>query len=206
MKTARLILSILAGLMSGSTLVAVSLGAQGLPMSAAEQIRISTSAAPVQLQGGASIYVLGDAGYHIARRGTNGYHCLVERWDRDVVTPICYDDVGAESTLQAVFFLEAERAAGTPDSIILEAIDSGYESGRFRAPQGMGVAYMLSFESAAPPHVMYYAPYATNEDFGGAESSSRSVLPFVYDPGSPRAYIVQLVDEDALRRTLPPPG
>jgi hypothetical protein len=57
---------------------------------------------------------------------------------------------------------------------------------------------MLSPDSPAPPRVMYYAPYAINEEFGGAPASAWTVLPFIYHPGGPRSYIVQLVNVGAM--------
>ena len=127
---------------------------------------------------------------------------MLERWELDVAAPICYDSVGAKSTLEVMRFLERRRAEGVAEPALKAEIDSGYASGRFRVPRGQGVAYMLSLEGPAPPHVMYYAPYATNEAFGGATGSDRGVLPFIYEPGSPRAYIVQLVSPTAFKGML----
>lgn len=177
------------------------LAAQTIP-TASEQMRLALTAAPPRVSESASVYVLGPGGYEMARPGSNGFHCLVERWEREAITPICYDRVGEASTLRAVFFLEERRAQGVADERIFAELDEGYASGRFQAPAGPGVAYMLSFESPAPPHVMYYAPYATNEAFVGAEGAGRRLLPFIYDPGTPRAYIVQLVDPDALAEAV----
>jgi hypothetical protein len=183
-----------------SLLLADSVGSQEELPDTDEQVRLALSAAPRHLRAGATVYVLDGDGYRQARTGSNGFHCLIERWDLDVVAPICYDQVGAESTLLVVLFLERRRAAGASEADIKAEIDAGYASGRFNAPRGQGVAYMLSFGGPAPPHVMYYAPCATNESFGGAAGSARGVLPFIYHPGTPRAYIVQLVDRAALER------
>jgi hypothetical protein len=169
----------------------------------AEQVRLALSAAAPQIRDAAGVLVLGGAGYQTERPSSNGFWCLLERWKRAVVTPICYDDVGSESTLLVVKYLETRRAAGAADSVIYAEIDAGYEAGRFQAPARWGVAYMLSPFGPPPPHVMYYAPHARNDDFGGAKGSARGLLPFIYDEGTPRAYIVQLVDRAAWEKLDP---
>lgn len=167
---------------------------------AAEQVGLALSAAPPHLREAAGVLVLGAGGYEVERPSSNGFWCLLERWERDAVAPICYDRVGSASTLEAVRFLEARRSEGAAEATIHAEIDAGYEEGTFAAPEGWGVAYMLSPFGPAPPHVMYYAPYARNGEFGGAPGPSRGVLPFIYDEGTARAYIVQLVDPEAWAR------
>jgi hypothetical protein len=171
-----------------------------------EQVRLALSAAPPHLREAAGVLVLEAVGYEVERPSSNGFWCLLERWERAVAAPICYDRVGSASTLQAVRYLETRRFEGAADSTIHAEIDAGYEDGSFAAPNEWGVAYMLSPFGPAPPHVMYYAPYARNAEFGGALGPSRGVLPFIYDEGSPRAYLVQLVDPAAWARLDGRPG
>ena len=168
------------------------------PPDPGEEARIALSAAPPHVRVEAGVYVLGEEGYQLVRPSANGFHCLIERWDGDPA-PICYDRVGSESTHLVVLYLEARRAEGGDDAVVFAEIDEGYASGRFRTPAGQGIAYMLSEEGPAPPHVMYYAPYMMNAEVAGAVGAHRRALPFVYDEGSPRAYLVQLVDPDFVR-------
>ena len=86
----------------------------------------------------------------------------------------------------------------------------------YKAPERTGVSYTLSpilrtyvnpeesddVRTANLPHVMYYAPYVSNEDIGGTPPSIqfdgyrmkvRGFYPFVIMPG-PYGYMIQFLD------------
>jgi hypothetical protein len=163
-----------------------------------QQIRLAMSAAPLQIAEHATIYVLGPDGYVKTRSGTNGFTCLVERQLIETLEPSCYDAEGSETTLQARLYREELRAAKVPEHEIEPRIDDGYKSGRFRAPGKPGFVYMLSTHNQVvndrtnkiihvPPHLMFYAPYATERDFGGFLGPQ---WPYVVLAGRPDAYII----------------
>ena len=93
-------------------------------------------------------------------------------WSRLVSMP-----KGARPPLLTRFYAEEQRAKGKNENQIRTEIDDGYKTGKFLAPRKPGIVYMLSdsiylFIASnnqlvhAPPHLMFYAPYATEKDLG----------------------------------------
>jgi len=171
-------------------------------LSAAEEFALALSAAPEHLRAEAGVYVLAPKGFEQHRESRNGFNCLVIR-TADVIAPTCFDAEGSRTTLHANLRREALRADGLADAAIEEAIAADYASGKLKAPARPGVAYMLSREfvridsdtgvtrAVFPPHLMFYAPYLTDEDIGALpEHRFSHVHPWVLQPGSPSAYII----------------
>lgn len=82
-----------------------------------------------------------------------------------------------------------------------QRVAAAYRDGRLRAPRKPGLVYMLAPEQRswdpfnkkawqAPPHFMFYAPFATQEDLGGF--SGQHNMPIVVWPGQPDALIIVL--------------
>ena len=174
-------------------------------MSAEEQTRLALSTAPPDVTGRASLYVLTPEGYKQARVGTNGFSCLVERELLETIEPVCYDAEGSATTLKARLFREELRARGLPEVEVKRRIDAAYRDGRLHAPGKPGLIYMLAREQltwdpytkkivAAPPHLHFYAPYATQDDVGGFAGRH---MPMVLWPGRPDANIVIMARESA---------
>src|SRR5262245_17587706 len=82
------------------------------------QIRIAEAAAPKQVSSAATILVLGKNGYEVARVGTNGFTCLINRERPDTMEPECYDAEGSVTTLKVTRFVEAQRAKGISEEEI----------------------------------------------------------------------------------------
>src|SRR5262245_59186272 len=144
------------------------------------------------------IMVLTPTGYVKARSGTNGFTCLVERQFVETLEPSCYDAEGSATTLQARLYREELRAAKVPEQEIEPRINDSYKTGRFRAPGKPGFVYMLSSYNQVynaridkiihvPPHLMFYAPYATEKDFGEFMGPH---MPYIVLAGRPDAYII----------------
>ncbi len=96
-------------------------------------------------------------------------------------------------------FAEAERAKGKSEEEITAEINEGYKSGKFKAPAKPGIVYMLSNSVFllnpannsivhAPPHLMFYAPYATDKDIGSPPPGIN--MPHLIRAGQPDAYII----------------
>jgi hypothetical protein len=113
--------------------------------------------------------------------------------------PECYDAEGSATALLTRFYTEEQRARGKSESAIQTEIESGYKSGKFKAPRKFGIVYMMSEHNHVlnpetnqiiqfHPHLMFYAPYATDQDIGSPSSSPG--LPFIVHPGQPDALIV----------------
>jgi hypothetical protein len=184
--------------------------ASGLPplMPEPQEIETALEGAPPHLRDEAGVYVLKASGYVRVRETRNGFNCLLAReWSRSF-EPTCFDSEGTASILPVILFRTALLAKGTSYEDIQATVAEGYRTGKFRAPRRVGVAYMLSKRNivvldhatrkvgAAPPHLMFYSPYATAADFGTTEDFASHFG--VADEGTPVAMIiVPIVLEDA---------
>jgi len=144
------------------------------------------------------VYLLERSGYVKIHEGTNGFSCFVDRqtpWNSE---PTCFDKQGSATTLPTRLFAEAERAKGASEEQIKGEIDEGYRTGRFKAPTKPGVVYMMSDSvfilvsgnkiAHVPPHLMFYAPFATEKDIGSPAPAAN--MPHLIRAGQPDAYIV----------------
>jgi len=194
--------SVLAIFLAGNNIVAFAQNNQPKPaydfsISREEKIKLAESAAPPEISSKASLYVLERSGYIKMREGTNGFTCFVDRqtpWNSE---PTCFDAEGSATTLPTRLFAEEERAKGKSEDEIKTEIDAGYRKGRFKAPTKPGIVYMLSDSTSllvndkivhAPPHLMFYAPYATEKDLGSPPPGLS--MPRILRAGQPDAYII----------------
>ena len=164
-----------------------------------EKIKLAESAAPPEVSGKATIYVLDSAGYVKVREGTNGFSCFVDRQTPFNMEPTCFDAEGSSTTLPTRLYVEKLRAQGKSEDQIRSAIEEGYQTGKFHAPRKPGIVYMLSDQIYllvpgtqqivhVPPHLMFYAPYATDKNIGSPPASVS--MPRIIRPGQPDAYII----------------
>jgi hypothetical protein len=162
-----------------------------------ERIKLAESAAPLEISGKATVYLLERTGYVRVREGSNGFSCFVDRQTPFNLEPTCFDAEGSTSTLLTRFFVEELRAAGKNEEEIKAAVESGYKTGRFHAPGKPGIVYMMSNSVYlyiggkmlhGPPHLMFYAPYATDKDIGSPPPNAS--MPHLIRAGQPDAYIV----------------
>ncbi|MGA7906044.1 MAG: hypothetical protein WCA16_01460 [Candidatus Sulfotelmatobacter sp.] len=162
-----------------------------------DRIKLAESAAPPEISGQATVYVLDRSGYVKVRDGSNGFSCFVDRqtpWNSE---PTCFDAEGTATTLPTRFFAEQERAKGKSEEQIKAEIDEGYKSGKFKAPAKPGIVYMMSDSVFilvqgkllnVPPHLMFYAPYAKDKDIGSPPAAAN--MPHLIRAGQPDAYII----------------
>ena len=163
-----------------------------------EKIKLAESAAPQEVSSKATVYVLDKTGYTKAREGTNGFSCIVDRQTPFNLEPTCFDREGSATTLPTRFFVEEQRAKGRSEEQIKIDLDAGYKSGKFKAPAKPGIVYMMSDVGVLlvggnklvkiPPHLMFYAPYATDEDLGSPPAAAN--MPHLIRAGQPDAYII----------------
>ena len=162
------------------------------------ETRWALSALPPALREKATVFVLDPAkGYRLARQGTNGLSCIVERtaWElgdyrNDIYIPLCYDAAGATTLMRVKMDAASLRAQGTRPDALKAEIERRYQKRVYRAPERPGVSYMtapvfrtvgppdLRVHTMAMPHLMFYAPFVTNEDIAAA--------PDLADPSSLR--------------------
>lgn len=174
------------------------------PLMAVErEVALAESAAPNSVSHSAAIYVLRRGGFVLQRKGDNGFTCFVARTDPVEVEPICYYDVESTHTLVAREFAEqALREKGMSDAAVGEEIGQRYRLGELRPPQNFGLAYMLSPCNLVKdetgrlvpehPHLMFYAPYATNQQLGlfAPKEHGHDYSPFILFEGEPWAFLI----------------
>ena len=192
----------------------------GLPklMPSDREIALALSAAPRKISEHASVYVLERDGYVLARKGSNGFTCLVVRDYPEDLGPVCHDPEGTRTVVPRLLREAELRARGKSQQQIREEINEGLRTGEFRVPQRVGVAYMLSHEAvgfipelghAIPikPHVMFYAPHLRNEDIGAQAPKPQDFpyYPFVISDGEFNAYILMRVPDNDDPVPPPPP-
>ena len=195
---------ILAGFLMGATIAGQAQADAPKPkydfsLPREEKIKLAESAAPPEISGKAAVYILERTGYAKVRESTNGFSCIVDRQSPENLEPTCFDAEGSATTLLARIFVEEERAKGKSEAEIKAALEDGYKSGKFQAPRKPGIAYMMSDQGfilipdqnkivPIPPHLMFYAPYATDGDLGLPPALIN--MPRVLRPGQPDAYFV----------------
>jgi hypothetical protein len=170
-----------------------------------EKIKLAEGAAPPEISSKATVLILERTGYVRAREGTNGFSCFVDRQTPLNSEPTCFDAEGSATTLPARIFAEEQRAQGKSEEQINTAIEAGYKAGKFKAPRKPGIVYMMSpsiylYISEknhlvhAPPHLMFYAPYATDKDIGAPAPAAN--MPHLIRAGKPDAYIIVVPGHD----------
>src|SRR5215468_5931816 len=165
----------------------------------AEKVRLAKGAAPPEISDHSTVYVLESTGYVKTQDGSNGFSCFVDRQTPLNQEPTCFDAEGTATTLQTRLFAEEQRAKGRTEDQIKADLDAGYKSGKFLAPRKPGIVYMLSDSIYlfiaqnhqivhAPPHLMFYAPYATEKDLGSPPPAMN--LPRLIRAGQPDAVMI----------------
>jgi hypothetical protein len=167
------------------------------------EIQMALSAAPEYLRQRAGVYVLAREGFKKVRESENGFNCLVERQGVNGKAPVCYDQEGSATTLEARLLYMLLLQRGQDEHEVERQIDADYREGRLRVPRKAGIAYMLSPEFIDqdlktgvirvlyPPHVMIYAPYLKNADIGVPAEHVRGLSnAWVLNEGRPDAYII----------------
>jgi hypothetical protein len=163
-----------------------------------DRIKLAESAAPPEISGKAAVYLLERTGYVKVREGTNGFSCFVDRQTLYNMEPTCFDAEGSATTLRSRLYAEQQRANGKTEEQINAAIEQGYKTGKFQAPRKPGIVYMMSDHIYLlvsdnqmlhyPPHLMFYAPYATDKDIGSPPPGAG--MPHLIRAGRPDAVII----------------
>jgi len=194
------------------------------------EIQLALSALPPHLRDNATVYVLNPAkGFEVARQGTNGFHTFVARtgddtfrgcwplteYRDDILYPVSFDAAGAKANMRVFFDAAEMQAKGIPPGELKKIIKERYLMQYYKAPERAGVSYMVSpilrtyvnpeesdkVATSINPHIMYYAPYVSNEDIGGKWPSIQFAgyrmnvggsYPFVIMPG-PHGYMIQFL-------------
>jgi len=186
-------------------------------MPAALETQYALSAIPPRLREKAAVYLLDpQKGYSLARAGTSGVACAVQRtqWEaanfrNDIYYAICYDAAGVKTYLQVMLDAAALRAQGLGATTLKAEIEKRFRDKTYTPPAKAGLSYMIgpimrtfgppdmSVQTMAMPHLMFYAPYLTNEDIGAAPDLgdfSTLIYPFVDRQGNAEhTYMIQII-------------
>jgi hypothetical protein len=180
------------------------------------ELALVRTAAPSTIVNRATVKVLTQNGYQVAREGDNGFTCVVMRgwsaptytpkqfrdftYDATIRAPICFDPIASRTVLP---YYELRSKLGmegkTPDQIAA-GVASAYATGALPKREGVSFAYMWSAEQHLGqgighwrPHMMMFAPYYTNEMVGG--NAFGSPMPQLSDDaGTPFSVVVIPVD------------
>jgi len=166
------------------------------------EIRLAESAAPLSISGDARILVLGKQGFEEARKGTNGFTCVVQRswasdfddpefWNPRIRAPICFNRAAARSVLAVD--LERTRWAlrGLSRDRLRALTRMAVARREIGAPEVGSMCFMMSrlgylSDKAGGhwhPHLMYFLPPAAASAWGAnlpgspVIASSDSVVP-----------------------------
>ncbi|HYL68294.1 MAG TPA: hypothetical protein VEX69_03940 [Candidatus Limnocylindria bacterium] len=202
---------VLTGFLLGTNFIAFGQAERPKPvydfsMSREEKIKLAEGAAPPEISSKAAVYVLERTGYVKVREGTNGFSCFVDRQTPLNSEPTCFDAEGTATTLPTRILVEELRAQGKSEEEINAVIEAGYKSGKFQAPRKPGIVYMMSpsvyiyiaeknLMAHVPPHLMFYAPYATDKDIGDPAPAAN--MPHLIRAGQPDAYIIVVPGQGA---------
>jgi hypothetical protein len=195
-------------------------------MPAELEAQFALSALPPSLREQASVQLLDpEKGYRLARQGTSGITCLVERtaWEladfrNDIYIPLCYDAVGTGTYLKVIMDAAALRAAGMGPVALKAEIEARYSNKTYTIPDKAGLSYMVSpvMRTVGPPdldvhtmpmpHLMFYAPHITNQDIGAVpdlHNHASLLYPFIDKQGNAeQSYMIQLIGEAEKARIL----
>ena len=153
--------------------------------SAADEIALARSAAPGSVSDGAEILVLGERGYEVAVKGTNGFVCLVARawdnnfdnsefWNPKTRGPECLSPAAVRSVLPRHLMRTQWVLAGVSKTEMQHRESAERSAGTLKLPEPGALSYMMSKEgylgdaAGGPwhPHVMFYVPLTEASQWG----------------------------------------
>ena len=180
------------------------------------ELELIKTAAPPSITDRATLKVLTQNGFQVARQGENGFTCLVMRgWSAPTYTPkqfvdltyeaavrapICFDPIATRTVLPYYELRSKLGMEGRTPAQITDGVVRAYANGTLPRREGVSFAYMWSADQHLGqgighwrPHVMVFAPYYTNVMVGG--NAFGSPMPQLSDDaGTPFAVVVIPVD------------
>jgi hypothetical protein len=181
------------------------------------EIALARSAAPAGISDRATVKILTESGYEVARQGDNGVVCMVMRgfsaptyapaqfrdlvYDATVHAPICFTPPAARTAMPYYELRTRLAMEGKGPDQIAEGLQAAYIKGKLPRREAVTFAYMWSAHQhlgpgigAWHPHMMVFAPYYENAMVG--DNAFGTPLPQVTDDaGTPFAVVVIPVDD-----------
>jgi hypothetical protein len=119
------------------------------------EVALARTAAPGSIADGAEVMVLGQKGFTVAAKGTNGFLCIVERswgattddpefWNPKVRSPICFNPAAAR-TFAPLFLMKTRLVlAGKSKTEIVKATASALDKKELPGLEPGAMCYMMS--------------------------------------------------------------
>jgi hypothetical protein len=154
------------------------------------EIALARSAAPASISDGAEVMVLGRDGYKVAVKGTNGFHCLVERswgqnendaefWNPKMRAPHCFNAQAARSFAPIYLMKTRLVLEGKSKGEIAQAIQTALDDKELPNLEPGAMAYMMSKEQYLNdtgkswyPHAMFFSPGDMTKSWGADDAGS----------------------------------
>ncbi len=162
------------------------------------EIALARSAAPASISDEAEVMVLGQHGYTIAVKGSNGFLCIVERswanttdnpefWNPKMRAPHCLNSAAASTVLPFYLMKTKLVLAGNSSAEIAAAITSAQRKNELQPPLQGTMVYMMSKQQylndhgmSWNPHIMFYASGDAAKSRGANQQNSPVMA--AYDP------------------------
>ena len=163
------------------------------------EVALAQSAAPAAISKHATIMVLTAHGYTVAKKGRNGFTCIVERgwmvpfgrvhfWNVKVRAPTCYNAAASHTVLLYTFKRTEMALAGASKAQIQQRIVAAIDAKALPTPAPGSMAYMMSKsqylnDSAKDwyPHVMIFTQMDDGANAGASWGADRLGSPIVFD-------------------------
>lgn len=159
------------------------------------EVSLAQTAAPPALSRNATVLALTSRGYEVAKKGSNGFTCIVERgwmppfdqrdfWSPRLRAPICYNAAASRTVLQYTLDRTKLALQGLSRTQILARI----EAMPLPTPEPGSMSYMLSKEQQLGeeagswrPHLMFHLPKSYSAGDGAKWGADLPGSPVVFD-------------------------
>jgi hypothetical protein len=149
-----------------------------------EEVLLARSAAPASVSDHADVLVLGERGYTLAEKGSNGFVCVVERawandfdspefWNPKVRSPICFNQAAARSVLPTYLKRTEWLLAGASKADMVDRTKSAIASNEIGPPENGSMCFMMSKRGHLSdedghwhPHLMFFLPRIKPAEWG----------------------------------------
>lgn len=171
---------------------------------ASDEVALARSAAPASVADHADVLVLGEHGYTLAEKGSNGFVCIVQRswannfdsdqfWNPKIRSPNCFNEAAARSVVPAYLKRTEWVLAGASKADVMERTKSAIASKEIGAPEVGSMCFMMSKrgylnDEVGPwhPHVMFFLPRTSPAEWGANLPES----PLFADDGALEPYTI----------------
>jgi hypothetical protein len=149
-----------------------------------EEVQLARSAAPPSVSDAAEVLVLGERGYEVGAKGSNGFVCIAERawandfdspqfWNPKVRGPNCYNAAAARSVLPTYLKRTEWVLAGVPVPQMIERTKAAVAAKEIAPPEVGSMCFMMSKQGHLNdddghwhPHLMFFLPRTKAADWG----------------------------------------